>query len=79
MDKRKAEEQGGAEPFNRVKRDLMVEIAALAPTDRVMVIGASSEPFNCNRKDEAALCSAFDKHMHVPLPDYASRQVLPYI
>jgi SpoVK/Ycf46/Vps4 family AAA+-type ATPase len=75
MDKRKAEEQGGTEPFNRMKRDLLVEIAALAPTDRVLVIGTSSEPFNCKRKDEAALVSAFDKHIHVPLPDYASRQV----
>ncbi|EIE24582.1 hypothetical protein COCSUDRAFT_1698, partial [Coccomyxa subellipsoidea C-169] len=52
MDKRKAEGQGGVELFNRIKRDLLVEVAALAPTDRVLVIGTSSEPFNCKRKDE---------------------------
>ncbi|CAL8467595.1 g7133 [Coccomyxa elongata] len=76
MDKRKAEEHGGIETFNRIKRDLLAEIAALAPTDRVLVIGTSSEPFNCKRRDEAALGSAFDKLFYVPLPDYASRQVL---
>lgn len=75
MDKRKAEEVGGVEIFNRIKRDLLAEIAALAPTDTVLVIGTSSEPFNCKRRDEAALGSAFDKLFFVPLPDYASRQV----
>lgn len=77
MDKRKAEGQGGVELFNRIKRDLLVEVAALAPTDRVLVIGTASEPFNCKRKDETALVGAFEKHIHVPLPDDASRQVLP--
>ncbi len=75
MDKRKAEGHGGVELFNRIKRDLLVEVAALAPTDRVLVIGTSSEPFNCKRKDETALVGAFEKHIHVPLPDNASRQV----
>lgn len=75
MDKRKAAEQGGVEPFNRIRRDLLAEIAALGPKDRVLVVGCSSEPSNCKRKDEEALIGAFDKHIHLPLPDYASRQV----
>jgi SpoVK/Ycf46/Vps4 family AAA+-type ATPase len=77
MDKRKAAEQGGTEPFNRIKRDLAAEITALSCKDRVLVIGTSSQPFNCKRKDEEALLRAFDKHIRVPLPDYASRQVKP--
>lgn len=48
----------------------------LKPGDRVIVIGASSEPYLCAKKDETALVNFFQKHIHMPLPDYASRQLI---
>ncbi len=54
----------------------MVQVAALDPTDRVLVIGSSSEPQTCVMKDEASLKSLFNKFFYLPLPDYASRQVM---
>ena len=49
---------------------------ALKPGDRVLVVGASSEPYLCAKKDETALINFFQKHIHMPLPDYASRQLI---
>ena len=49
---------------------------ALKPGERVLVIGATSEPQLCAKKDESALVNAFQKHIHMPMPDYASRQIL---
>ena len=77
MDKRQAEEVGGSEPCSRIKRDLLQEIQALQPADRVVVIGCTSEPFSCTKKDSESLLAAFDKHFYVPLPDYATRQACP--
>ena len=74
MDKRRAEEFGGSEPFSRIKKDLLLEIQTLQPADRVVVIGCCKEPFNCTRKDSEAAIAAFDKHFYIPLPEYAARQ-----
>ena len=38
LDKKRAAEQGGAEPFNRIRRALGAELAALAPADRVLLV-----------------------------------------
>jgi hypothetical protein len=75
MDKVKAAELGGNEPFNRIRRALGAELAALGPDERVLLLGLSAAPFACKRKDEEALLALFTKQIHVPLPDYASRQV----
>lgn len=42
----------------------------------MLVIGATSEPYLCAKKDESALVNFFHKHIHMPMPDYASRQIL---
>ena len=54
----------------------MQEVKALKPGERVLVIGCSSEPYLCAKKDEAALINFFQKHLFVPMPDYASRQII---
>lgn len=54
----------------------MQEMKQLKPGDRVLVVGCSSEPYLCAKKDEAALLNSFQKHVHMPLPDYASRQII---
>ncbi|KAK9838420.1 hypothetical protein WJX84_004551 [Apatococcus fuscideae] len=76
MDKKKAKEFGGSEPFNRMKKDLIKEVAALDAADRVIVIGSSSEPQTCVVKDEVVFKSLFNKFFYLPLPDYASRQMI---
>lgn len=48
----------------------------LKPGERVLVLGASSEPYLCVKKDERALLGFFQKHIALPLPDYASRKLL---
>lgn len=52
------------------------EMKQLKPGDRVLIIGASSEPYLCAKKDERALLGAFQKHICLPVPDYASRKLL---
>ena len=74
MDKRRAEEFGGTEPFSRMKKDLLLELQSLQLTDRVVVIGCCNEPYNCTKKDGDAMLAAFDTHFYIPLPDYLSRQ-----
>lgn len=54
---------------------LLVQMKALEPSTRVLVLGTSSEPQMCVKKDEKAFLSFFDKHIYMPLPDYASRLV----
>ena len=52
------------------------EMKQLKPGERVLVIGASSEPQLCVKKDEKALLGFFQKHVCLPPPDYASRKLL---
>ena len=42
----------------------------------MLVLGTSSEPYLCAKKDERALLGFFQKHISLPLPDYASRKLL---
>ena len=48
----------------------------MKPGERVLVIGNSREPQLCAKKDEKAFVSFWDKHLYLPLPDYASRRLL---
>jgi hypothetical protein len=63
------------EPFSRLKKDLVKEVKALRPGDRVIVIGNSREPWLAAKKDEKAFLGFWDKALLLPLPDYASRRV----
>ncbi|OWZ11823.1 IQ and AAA domain-containing hypothetical protein [Phytophthora megakarya] len=59
---------------SRFKKDLLLYIkAALEPSDRVLVVGTSADPGAADVKD---LRNFFDKFLHVPYPDYASRVLL---
>lgn len=51
------------------------QVRALAAGDRVLVLGCSAAPHAAVKKDEVALLGLFDKHLLVPLPDYAARRV----
>lgn len=64
-------------PLGRVRKSLAVQRAALAPTDRVIVVGNSRQPFHA-RTNIADLCKFFDyqhqgKMIYCPCPGYHSR------
>lgn len=75
-DKKKAKEYGGKESFSRIKKFLLAEMKALKPGTRVLVVGSSSKPYDCVKKDETAFMNFFDKFIFVPLPDYGSLREL---
>lgn len=59
---------------SRFKKDLITyRNLALQPEDRVIIIGTSSRP---ELGDPKELRSFFDKFLHMPMPDYASRLML---
>lgn len=74
-DKKRSKEFGGSEAFSRIKKELAKEMKGLGPDERILVLGCSSAPQMCVKKDEKAFISFFDKHIYLPLPDYASRLV----
>ena len=74
-DKKRSKEFGGSEAFSRIKKELAKEMKGLGPEERILVLGCSSAPQICVKKDEKAFISFFDKHIYLPLPDYASRLV----
>ena len=76
-DKKRSKEFGGTEAFSRIKKEVAKEMKGLGPEERILVLGCSSAPHLCVKKDEKALISFFDKHIYLPLPDYASRLVGP--
>ncbi|CCI49015.1 unnamed protein product [Albugo candida] len=58
----------------RFRKDLQTYLkAALTPEDRVLLIGASNQPFQADTKDWKLF---FDKHLHLSYPDYAARLTL---
>jgi ATP-dependent 26S proteasome regulatory subunit len=57
----------------RIKKDLLKSLKGLSPSDRVIFIGTSYKPWEADVK---ALVPIFDKHIYVPKPDYASRNLL---
>ncbi len=64
------------EPFSRIKKELLKEVKSLGPGERVLVMGNSREPYLCVKKDEKAFINFWNKHIYMPLPDYASRKVV---
>jgi len=77
-DKKKQKEfnTNGGDPFNRIKKDLLKEMKQLQPGDGVLVVGNSSQPFLCTKKDEKAFVGFWDKHILLPIPDYDARRLL---
>lgn len=55
----------------KMKKELVKTITStIQPTDRVMVVMASSEPWNV---DVGALSSLMQRAIYFPLPDYSAR------
>jgi SpoVK/Ycf46/Vps4 family AAA+-type ATPase len=67
---------GGTEPYNRLKKDIFKEAAALVPSDRVIVLALTSDPAAAAGKEVAVLGAAFDAVLHIPPPDDAARRAL---
>lgn len=63
------------DPYSRIKKELLKEIKVLKPGERVLVVGNSSKPWLACKKDEKPFMGLWDKIVHTPLPDYASRRV----
>ncbi|KAG5505345.1 hypothetical protein JIQ42_07555 [Leishmania sp. Namibia] len=57
----------------KLKKELLKGIASLQPTDRVLVVATSTEPWCA---DTAALCKSFQRAVHLAAPDFAAREVL---
>ena len=74
-DKKRSKEFGGSEAFNRIKKEMVKEMKGLGREEQVLVMGCSAAPHICVKKDEKAFMGFFDKHIYLPLPDYASRLV----
>ncbi|KAA6424958.1 MAG: IQ and AAA domain-containing 1-like [Trebouxia sp. A1-2] len=72
-DKKRSKEFGGTEAFNRIKKEMVKEMKGLGLEEQVLLIGCSAAPQMCVKKDEKAFMGFFDKHIYLPLPDYASR------
>eukprot|EP00899_Mesostigma_viride_P008882 jgi/Mesvir1/17996/Mv09337-RA.2 len=76
-DKKKIKEQGGQEPFNRIRKALVKETNTLTPGDRVLIIGNSAKPYLAAKAtDSKNFMNFFTKHIYCPLPDYASYRLL---
>ena len=52
-------------------------MALLQKEERVVVIGESSLPQTCVKKDEQALVDLFQCRIYLPLPTHSDRQVSP--
>jgi hypothetical protein len=52
-----------------------VQVEALEPSDRVLVLGESSMPQTCIKSDEVALMALFKKVVFLPAPDHSGRLV----
>ena len=77
-DKKRSKEFGGSEAFNRIKKELVKEMKGVGPEEQVLLVGCSTAPHMCVKKDEKAFINFFDKHLYLPLPDYASRLVCAF-
>ena len=72
--KKLSKELGGTEAFDRIKKEMLMEMKRLGPEEQVLLFGCSA-PQMCVKKDEKAFMGFFDKHIYLPLPRYASRLV----
>ncbi|KAI9190051.1 hypothetical protein H9P43_001484 [Blastocladiella emersonii ATCC 22665] len=57
----------------RVRKDLVKAINGLKPSDRVLVVGTSRNPFYSDAK---AMSDAFQRMIHVPRPNYTAREAI---
>ena len=73
---KKATPEGAAEPFNRLRRDVMREAAALQPCDRVALLAATSDPAALLGKDAAGIGALFAAVAQLPSPDDGARRQL---
>ncbi|CAD2219665.1 ATPase family associated with various cellular activities (AAA), putative [Angomonas deanei] len=56
----------------KMKKELVKAMNALLPSDRVLVVGVTNEPWLA----DSSLVQRFPKALYFPLPDYAARQQL---
>ncbi|KAH9600129.1 ATPase [Trypanosoma melophagium] len=74
---RKKRRKGPKDPLiargKKMKREVLKGIAGLSPTDRVMVIGTTSAPWDA---DFNAMVTHFAHMVYCPSPDYASRMII---
>ena len=54
----------------RIKKEVPKMLKLLKPEDRVLLVGTSRAPFDCEMK---GLTGAYQKIILIPRPDYASR------
>ena len=59
---------GGGKPA-RIKKELLAQIEALKPGDRILIIGNSRAPWD----GDETMSSAFDRIIYTVRPDYGSR------
>jgi len=57
----------------RLKKDLPKTLKGWKPEDRLLLIGTTSKPLDCDTK---GLCGLYQKIVLIPRPEYASRQVI---
>ena len=50
---------------------MLMEMNRLGPEEQVLLIGCSSAPQMCVKKDEKAFLGFSSKHIYLPLPRYA--------
>ena len=74
--KKKKEFQPYSEALDRVKKLVAKEHKKMAAGDRVLLLGNSSMPQVCQKKDKKAFVKFWDKHIYVPVPDYASLRTI---
>ena len=53
-----------------------VQVDALEAGDRVLLVGCTSDPTACAKKDEAGFINFWDRSIHVPEPVYGDRLCL---
>ncbi|GBG87220.1 hypothetical protein CBR_g45279 [Chara braunii] len=76
-EKRKAREMAGTELSNRIRKELLKAVKNLVPGDRILIIGCTYRPMDCTTKNDSKnFVNFFNKHIFVPLPDYASLRLL---
>lgn len=71
--KRGKKKDGELTRGKKLKKELLKGIASLQPTDRVLVVATSAEPWCA---DTAALCNIFQRAVHLAAPDFATREAL---
>jgi hypothetical protein len=73
-DKKKVKAMGFGEPGARILKDMAKEMKDLAPSDRVVLIGESKQPWLCEKGDQKKFLSFFKLLVYVPICDYGSLQ-----